>query len=128
MRRLQHPIYIVVVIGMHNWEETGLGKFGGICWEFEELSVSHGVFFHWKDVFEAIGQVEVVFGRDHVEEVVCSFYYAPEDNAAWQFWDWKYFFVDDVDVVIASFFYLHSFDFIKSNFLFFYFHKAVFFL
>ena len=33
-------------------------------------------------MFEAIGQIQVVFWRYHVEEVVCSFDDAPEDNAA----------------------------------------------
>ena len=33
-------------------------------------------------MFETVSQVEVVFRRYHVKEVVCSFDDAPEDNAA----------------------------------------------
>ena len=71
-RQINEPVDIVTYICMHNWKETIVLKLEWINWKLEEFSVPHGIFFSWKDMFESIGQIEVILRADHIEEAVGS--------------------------------------------------------
>lgn len=96
-RLVQHPVDVVVDVGVHDCQLAVLVELQRVSRELEQLAISERVLLGREDVLEAVGEVEVELGAEQVEDGAGALDDALQDDARWQLGDAEDLLVCDCD-------------------------------